>query len=345
MKHYGIPEKIIRIIQNTYDGASCRVVHRGQLSEPFEVLTGGRQGCLLTPILFLLIIDWVMRTTIGAQKTGIQWGLWKQLEDLDFADDLSLLAESQRQMQGKTHKLEEVSSQVGLRINKEKTRVMRIKTDNDRPVSLASGPVEEVEEFVYLGSIVSKNGGTDEDIKRRLTLARSSLRMMDKVWKSKIYSRSTKLRIFKSNILSVLLYGSETWRYTKALHNKVQVFVNKGLRRILNIRWWEKVENEDLWRRANAESVECIIRRKRWNWIGHTLRKSDECIAKQALRWNPQGQRKVGRPRNTWRKEVEKDMTQQGWNWSEVRRRAQDREGWKQLVCGLCSTEGIYSRK
>ena len=62
---------------------------------------------------------------------------------------------------------------------------MRIKTDNDRPVSLASDPVEEVEEFVYLGSIVSKNGGTDEDIKRRFTLARSLFRLMEKLWKSK----------------------------------------------------------------------------------------------------------------------------------------------------------------
>ena len=57
MKHYGIPDKLVRIIQNMYQGATCRVVHCGQLSEAFELLTGGKQGCQLTPIIFLMLID------------------------------------------------------------------------------------------------------------------------------------------------------------------------------------------------------------------------------------------------------------------------------------------------
>ena len=102
MRHYGIPEKIVNIIKNTYQGATCRVVHGGQLSEPFQVKTGGRQGCLLTPFLFLLVVDWVMRRVTEGRRTGIQWTLHEQLEDLDFADDLALLSHSHQQMQEKT---------------------------------------------------------------------------------------------------------------------------------------------------------------------------------------------------------------------------------------------------
>nr|KAG5702936.1 hypothetical protein BaRGS_034709 [Batillaria attramentaria] len=94
LRHYGVPGKIISLIRCTYQDMSCRFAHAGQLSESFEVKTGVRQGCLLFPFLFLLVIDWIMRTTTTGRKNGIQWTLWTQLDDLDFADDLALLSHS-----------------------------------------------------------------------------------------------------------------------------------------------------------------------------------------------------------------------------------------------------------
>nr|KAG5708303.1 hypothetical protein BaRGS_034334 [Batillaria attramentaria] len=99
LRHYGVPGKIISLIQCTYQDMSCRIAHAGQLSESFEVKTGVRQGCLLSPFLFLLVIDWIMKTTTAGRKNGIQWTLWTQLDDLDFADDLALLSHSHSQMQ------------------------------------------------------------------------------------------------------------------------------------------------------------------------------------------------------------------------------------------------------
>ena len=63
---------------------SCKIAHAGQLSESFEVKTGVRQGCLLSPFLFLLAIDWIMKTTTTGRNNGIQWTLWTQLDDLDW---------------------------------------------------------------------------------------------------------------------------------------------------------------------------------------------------------------------------------------------------------------------
>ena len=103
MRHYGIPDKIVSLIRNSYEAMSCKVVHRGKLSESFEVKTGVRQGCLLSPFLFLLVIDWIMKTTTKGRNNGIQWSLWSQLDDLDFADDLALLSHNQKQMQAKTN--------------------------------------------------------------------------------------------------------------------------------------------------------------------------------------------------------------------------------------------------
>ncbi|VDO79036.1 unnamed protein product [Schistosoma mattheei] len=80
------------------------------------------------------------------------------------------------------------------------------------------------------------------------------------------------------------------------------------------------------------------IRKKRWKWIGHTLRKALNCITRQALTWNPQGQRKRGRPKNTLGREMEIDMRKMNKNWMELAKKAEDRVGWRMLVGGLCST-------
>nr|KAG5707948.1 hypothetical protein BaRGS_031679 [Batillaria attramentaria] len=99
---YGVPGKIISLIWCTYQDTSRRIAHTSQLSESFEVKTGVHQECLLSPFLFLLVIDWIMKTTTASRKNGIQWTLWTQLDDLDFADDLALLSHSHSEMQDKT---------------------------------------------------------------------------------------------------------------------------------------------------------------------------------------------------------------------------------------------------
>ena len=72
-----------------YKDATCQVIHDRKITEPFNVQTAVRQGCLLSPIILLMVVVWVMRQSTADQKTGIQWTFNKQLEDLDFADDIS----------------------------------------------------------------------------------------------------------------------------------------------------------------------------------------------------------------------------------------------------------------
>nr|KAG5708132.1 hypothetical protein BaRGS_002868 [Batillaria attramentaria] len=338
LRHYGVPGKIISLIQCTYQDMSCRIAHAGQLSESFEVKTGVRQGCLLSPFLFLLVIDWIMKTTTAGRKNGIQWTLWTQLDDLDFADDLALLSHSHSQMQDKTTRLEATSAGTGLKINRKKTELMKINTTANTPVTVGGEPIREVESFVYLGSVVDGQGGTDRDVTARIGKARAAMVMLKNVWASKVVSIRTKLRIFNSNVKSVLLYGCETWRTTKTMQQKIQTFLNTCLRRIFNIRWPEKIRNEELWERAGQEPVAKQILRRKWGWIGHTLRKPASSTTRQALTWNPQGKRKRGRPRNSWRRDTEAELCKQGTNWTGVAKLAQNRVRWRRVVDGLCST-------
>ncbi|KAH9592960.1 hypothetical protein MS3_00004701 [Schistosoma haematobium] len=122
LRHYGVSQKIANIIRNSYDGLQCKVVHGGQLTDAFQVRTGVRQGCLLSPFLFLLVVDWIMKTSTSEGKHGIQWTAQNQLDDLDFADDLALLSRTREQIQIKTANVAAASASVGLNIHKGKTK-------------------------------------------------------------------------------------------------------------------------------------------------------------------------------------------------------------------------------
>ncbi|VDO47505.1 unnamed protein product [Schistosoma margrebowiei] len=121
--------------------------------------------------------------------------------------------------------------------------------------------------------------------------------------------------------------------------------VGLNIHKILNIHWPDTISNSLLWERTNQLPAEEEIRKRRWKWIGHMLRKSSNCITRQALTWNPEGKRKRGRPKNTLRRIIEADMKTMNYNWTQLERIAQDRVGWRMLVSGLCSFTRNNRRK
>ena len=78
------------------------------------------------------------------------------------------------------------------------------------------------------------------------------------------------------------------------------------------------------------------IRSRRWKWTGHTLRKANNNITKQALEWNPQGKRKRGRPKNSWLRGIISELQVINTTWGEAKRKAQNRTRWKETVVALC---------
>ena len=124
--------------------------------------------------------------------------------------------------------MQETSIKLGLRPNESKTKVMKINAKRKQPIKIKDTNLEEVEEFTYLGSIVNIECSTDVDVKNRINKARVIVNILGKVWSAKNISRGTKMKIFNSNVKSVLLYGAETWRTTKAMLSKIQRFINSS---------------------------------------------------------------------------------------------------------------------
>jgi hypothetical protein len=93
-----------------YKGFKCQVLHDGKLTEYTTVTTGVRQGCILSPTIFLLVLDDMMRKTTSMRQRGIQWGMMYRLEDLVFADDICLTAQEFHDMEEKLTNLQEAES-------------------------------------------------------------------------------------------------------------------------------------------------------------------------------------------------------------------------------------------
>ena len=136
-------------------------------------------------------------------------------------------------------RLTEVSQCVGLKISKEE--VMRTRAKQEAPLTIERSSVEDVNEFVYLGSKISQSCRTEEDITAKTRKTRQAFAILRPVRKSTDISTHTKLRIVNSNIKSVLMYGSKTWRVTISSSKKVQTFLNRCLRQILQLKWLDKV--------------------------------------------------------------------------------------------------------
>ena len=198
MRSYGIPSKIINMVKALYDHFQCVVVDGQDTKEWFKIKTGLKQGCNMSGLLFLLVVDWVMRNTLQEGNTGIRWKFITKLEDLDFADDIALLSSTRKHIQTKTDKLAHEAEMVGLKFNVDKCKLLRINSRNNDVVEVNGRGIEDVDRFVYLGPTVSKEGGGTEDIQNRVIKARGLFLRLKKIWSSNSISRRVKVRLYKT---------------------------------------------------------------------------------------------------------------------------------------------------
>ncbi len=339
LRNRGLPGKIVNIIKELYNGFECCVLHNGQLTDPFTTVSGVRQGCLLSAIIFLIVLDEVLRQSLDGRRRGILWRLTEHLEDLDYADDIVLLSHNFGDMQTKLNDLVEESQKVGLRVNIEKTKDLRVNSRVTEAFRIGEEVIERVDDFLYLGAKIDENGGTILDVQQRINKARGAFSRLKNVWSTSNISLHLKIKLFNDCVKSVLLYGCETWFVTDNITQKLQAFVNRCLRNILGIWWPQKITNQELWEKTGQSKIYVEIKRRKYGWIGHTLRKSQNEICHSVLEWNPQGRRSRGRPKATWRRTVLEECGKKSFG--ELRAQASNRHRWKLKTDGLCST-GVW---
>jgi hypothetical protein len=154
----------------------------------------------------------------------------------------------------------------GMKINQAKTKAMRIKNKNKNTFILDGKEIENGDKSPYLGSVITKEGGCMEDVRNKISKTNGAFNQLQKVWKLSEISLRTKLRIFNSNLKSILLYGCETWQVTQEICKK-----NRCLCRIVKVRRPLTITNYELRKQTSEIKITEQVTRRKWNWIGHTL--------------------------------------------------------------------------
>ena len=337
---YGVPEKFVNIFQKLYENSSSCVNTSIGKTEFFNVYSGVRQGCVLSPFLFLIVVDFVMKKSMDANNIGIPWedGI---LTDLDFADDIVLLGRNHDSIQTMTTNLQENGKKVGLRINVAKTKTMTIGRNPDHPVRIEEMDVENVNSFVYLGSEIADNGEADVDVQSRLNKARGVFNRLTPIWRVNTIREEIKLRLYSSIVIPTAIYGCDTWRRTVKIEKKLNVFHRKCLRRILRITWMDHITNTELLRRAKQKDLQEIVNERRLKLAGHVMRLPDRRPAKRALKWIPPNlTRGRGRPKKTWRSTLKEDLERANVTLEEAMESAGDRRQWRLLVAQCSQGNG-----
>ena len=331
----GLPEKLTSLFSSLYRRSESCVKIAKDNSDWFIHDSGVRQGCAAAPELFNCAVDRWMKC-VADRIPGITLGTY-HLTDLEYADDTTIFAPTLNELVNSLKICQEEALKIGLNINWSKTCILSVgNVDDPSSVIIDGEEVGITSHFQYLGSIVSRKGGCEDDIKHRIGKAAGVLNSLHRhLWSQRAISRETKLRIYKAAVLPVLCYGAETWTWTSSLANKLNAFDTRALRRIENIRWFDFVSNIELRRRTDT-----VLTKRRLSWFGHLLRQPDN-PAKHLLRFSPLSagwRRSPGRPRLRWEDEVKDDLLRLGTRQADIPTLAMDRANWRLLVSRVLST-------
>ena len=273
----GIPNETITAIMMLYRNTKAMVRSPDGDTDFFNVVAGVLQGDTLAPFLFILTLDYILRTSVDKlnsfgftlEKAKSRRYPAKKITDADYADNLALFSDKIDDAERLLHAVEEAAARIGLYVNAKKTEYVGYK-QNGEIKDLKGTTLKEVEHFTYLGSNISS---TEKDVMIRIVKAWSALNRLRTIWKSSLPD-NTKRNFFRAVVESVLIYGSTAWTLTKHLEDKLDGTYTKMLRAILNKSWKQHPTTDQLY--GNIPKVSDIIRERRTRFAGHCWRSKNE---------------------------------------------------------------------
>src|SRR6218665_2572562 len=209
LRNYGIPEELVELLEDMYSKSPSAVRVDGELTEWFRVTVGVRQECGLSHYLFNLILEAMMSFALKSTEAGARVG-GQIVSNLRFADDIDLVAEDDGQLHELTDEVHSSSQRFGLKINVEKTKTIG-KQQKTVEIKIGGETLEQVTEFIYLGGVITEDGRCTKDIKRRIGLASAMFGKMWRVWRSNNITTATKVKLYGTFVIPVMMYGSECW--------------------------------------------------------------------------------------------------------------------------------------
>ena len=192
-------------------------------------------------------------------------------------------------------------------------------------MKMDNSPIERVEEFKYLGTALTDQNSIHEEIKSRLKLGNACCYSVQNLLSSSLLSKTLKIKIYRTTILPVVLYGCETWSLTLRKECRLWVFENRVLRRAFGPKRddvtgeWRKLHNEELRDLYSLPNIVRVVKLRRIRWAGHVARMGEGRGVHRFLVGKPDEKRPLGRPRHRWEDNIKMDLQEVETGWSSLR--------------------------
>ena len=353
LQKIGCPPHLLAVIKSFHSNMHSTVCYNGATSKAFPVNSGVKQGCVLAPTLFGIFFSMLLQYAfkdcsegvyIHTRSDGKLFNMARLraktkvtkvlIREMLFADDAALTSHTEDGLQQLVTCLSHACKEFGLTISLKKTNVMAQGTETPPRIAIDGYTLEVVENFTYLGSSISSSLSIDSEINSRIAKAATVMaKLNQRVWNNSNLTEKTRLRVYQACILSTLLYGSETWTTYARHEKKLNSFHLRCLRRILQIKWQDRVPNTEVLERANMSSMHAALSERRLRWLGHVQRMDSGRIPKDLLYGElAEGQRSKGRPKLRFKDVVKGDLKHCSIDPNSWEGQAGDRSAWRLAV-------------
>ena len=335
-------------------------------SDPFDVRNGLKQGCVLAATLFALFYAAVLNEALKDCPDGIfirfRTGKLFRLsrlrsaskvmetvvQDFLYADDCALVAHSEEALQRIASRFAAAAKHFGLKVNLSKTEVLYQPPSGqphiDPSIVLDGTALKSVKQFTYLGSALTSDATIDTEINNRISKASAAFgRLYSRVWNQHDLRLQTKINVYNAVVLSTLLYACETWTCYRRHIKLLESFHMRHLRKIIGIRWQDKITNIKVLDKTQSSSIQCWIIRSQLRWVGHVIRMPPSRLPQQILYSElRQGKRTRGAPRKRFKDTLKANLKACGINPEHIEEAASDRSHWR---CAVKTGVALYERE
>ena len=191
----------------------------------------------------------------------------RNINNLRYADDTTIMAESEEELKSFLMKAKEESEKIGLKLNIQKPKIMTFS-----PITSWQIDGETVADFIFGGSKITADGDCSHEIKRRLLLGRKVTPNLGSILKSRDTALPTKVRLVKALVFPVVMYGCESWTIKKAEHQRIDTSELWYWRRLLRVRWAARRSNQSILQEINPEySSEGLMLKLKLQYFSHLM--------------------------------------------------------------------------
>lgn len=332
-----IDTSLIEAIKSFYKNTKNYVRYKGTQSKEFITEDGLRQGAVLSPLLFILAMDEMIKlvkTQISAVTAGYLRLQPITVTECAFADDLTIFGMTELEIKRNLEKWSEVLKEYGMKMNIGKTKVMVIsRKDKKVSVTCEGQAIEQVNTIKYLGVVIDNKGQCETETNERMAAAGKLYNTLSRSFISKKeVSKTTKTIVYKTLFRPVLTFGSESWVLNKRQKQRIQAMEMKYHRRTMGVTRMDRQRNDDIRKDLNVKPILETLEENQLKWFGHMVRMTDERQVKRIWEARIQTNRTRGRPRETWNEAVSKVIKKRGLTWREAMELAQNKKSWSKFV-------------